>query len=76
MSTPTVGRRRTWTDEQLRADELGLDTSHFTGRRKWTDGQLRRAVADGTSWGEVIRLLRMFDNGENRPPASSRVCSR
>jgi hypothetical protein len=49
-----------------RADDLGLDSSHFTGQRKWTDAQLRRAVADGSSWSEVIHLLRMFDNGENR----------
>jgi hypothetical protein len=43
-----------------------LDSSHFTGQRKWTDVQLRRAVADGSSWSEVIHQLRMFDNGENR----------
>jgi hypothetical protein len=49
-----------------RAEDLGLDSSHFTGQRKWTDAQLRRAVADGSSWSEVIRRLRMFDNGENR----------
>ena len=33
-----------------RADEMGLDYSHFTGQRPWGDMELRNAIASASSW--------------------------
>jgi hypothetical protein len=40
-----------------RADQLGLDYTHFTGQRRWTDADLCAAVAASTTWIEVVRLV-------------------
>ncbi len=40
---------------RLRADQLELDYTHFTGQRRWTDADLRAAVAASTTWIEVAR---------------------
>ena len=40
-----------------RADELGLDYSHFRGKRQWSDAQLRQAVAESHSWQELLTRL-------------------
>lgn len=40
-----------------RAAALGLDVRHFTGGRRWTADELSAAVADSTTWAEVVSLL-------------------
>ena len=40
-----------------RADELGLDSTHFLGKRRWSDAQLRQAVSESTTWNEVLTRL-------------------
>ena len=40
-----------------RADQLGLDYTHFTGQRRWTDDDLRAAVATSTTWIEAARAI-------------------
>jgi hypothetical protein len=40
-----------------RAVELNLDSSHFRGKRRWSDDDLRRALADCTSWADVVARL-------------------
>jgi hypothetical protein len=40
-----------------RAQDLGLDTSHFTGRRRWSDEELQDAIAISDSWPEVAQRL-------------------
>jgi hypothetical protein len=40
-----------------RAHDLGLDTSHFTGRRRWSDQELKDAIAISDSWPEVAQRL-------------------
>ena len=40
-----------------RADQLGLDYTHFTGQRRWTDADLCAAVATSTTWIEVARAI-------------------
>jgi len=40
-----------------RADQLGLDYRHFTGRRTWLDGELSKAVASSETWDDVARSL-------------------
>lgn len=40
-----------------RADQLGLDYTHFTGRRRWKDDDLRAAIATSTTWLEVSRAI-------------------
>lgn len=37
-----------------RAAELDLDASHFTGQRRWSDVKLREAVAQASSWTDVM----------------------
>lgn len=55
-----------------RADELGLDSSHFRGKRRWSDEQLRQAVADCNSWEEVIlRLGLSAEHGSIAPHIKS-----
>jgi hypothetical protein len=46
------------------ATQWRLDTSHFTGQRPWSDQHLRMAVAGGSSWAEVLRVLGVNNNGE------------
>jgi hypothetical protein len=48
------------------AQELQLDTSHFTGQRRWTDMQLRDAVIRAASWADILRILELSDNSESR----------
>jgi hypothetical protein len=40
-----------------RAQELGLDHSHFTGQRRWNEDDLRLAVAASRSWMQVLEKL-------------------
>jgi hypothetical protein len=48
-------------------DQLGFDTSHFTGQRRRSDAQLRRAVADAVCWDELIAALGLArDHGDSR----------
>lgn len=42
---------------QRRIAQLGLDTSHITGKRRWTDEDLRNAVSGSTTWAEVTASL-------------------
>jgi hypothetical protein len=51
-----------------RADELGLDHSHFRGKRQWSDAQLRQAVAHCQSWPEVLAQLGLSAKDANLPP--------
>jgi hypothetical protein len=48
-----------------RADNLGLDTSHFRGKRAWSDAQLRRAVMDAQSWDELLTTLGLAPRSGN-----------
>lgn len=48
-----------------RADQLGLDSSHFRGKRRWSDEQLRRAVAEAQSWPEVVERLGLSADSGN-----------
>lgn len=48
------------------AARLGLDTSHFTGRRRWSDLDLKAAVADASSWSELLQRLDVGDTTETR----------
>ncbi len=41
------------------AQRLGLETDHFGPGALWTDQQLKAAVADATSWGQLLSLLGM-----------------
>jgi hypothetical protein len=36
-----------------RADQLGLDHSHFTGQRRWSEDDLRVAIGASRTWGQV-----------------------
>lgn len=47
------------------ADRLGLDTSHFTGRRRWSEADLARAVAEVTTWSEVVASLGLGPGSSN-----------
>lgn len=49
---------------KVRAKDLGLDISHFTGSRRWSDTDLRAAVLDSTSWAGVLKLLAATNNAE------------
>lgn len=40
-----------------RADDLGLDYSHFRGQRRWTDQDLTDAVSESAGWAEVADRL-------------------
>jgi hypothetical protein len=51
-----------------RADELGLDCSHFRGKRRWSDAQLRQAVSDSRSWAEVVTTLGLSVRSGNVAP--------
>lgn len=51
-----------------RANELGLDTSHFRGYRSWSDEQLRDAISGSATWNEVIEKIGLSVNsGTIRP---------
>ncbi|MET8354757.1 MULTISPECIES: hypothetical protein [unclassified Micromonospora] len=49
-TTSTTGVRR-------RAEQLQLDTSHFTGQRLWSDEELARAIRKATTWNDVAIKL-------------------
>ena len=49
-----------------RATELGIDSSHFTQQRRWSDRELRDAVANASSWSDVLRSLGLTDCAEVR----------
>lgn len=51
-----------------RADELGLDTSHFRGMRRWSDAQLRTAISSARTWEEVIGQLGLSSNSRSIRP--------
>jgi hypothetical protein len=51
-----------------RVAELGLETSHFRGRRRWSDEQLRQAVAECTTWEEVVTRLGLSTASGNVQP--------
>jgi hypothetical protein len=40
-----------------RADELGLDHTHFTGQRRWSEDELAAAVASSRTWRQVAAAL-------------------
>lgn len=53
-----TGSKMTGTNAvRLRASQLKLDVSHFTGSRRWTDDDLRGAVSEAQSWNEVALRL-------------------
>lgn len=53
-----TGSKMTGTNAvRVRAAQLKLDVSHFTGSRRWTDEELRTAVAEAQSWNEVALQL-------------------
>jgi hypothetical protein len=47
------------------AARLELDASHFRGKRRWSDDQLRQAVAECTSWEEVVKRLGLAVSSSN-----------
>lgn len=51
-----------------RAEDLGLDTSHFRGARRWTDAQLRSAISGSRTWDEAITKLGLSVNSGNIRP--------
>jgi hypothetical protein len=48
-----------------RAEQLGLDATHFRGQRAWSDDELRAAIKSSTSWGAVLRHLGLGTGGGN-----------
>jgi hypothetical protein len=50
-----------------RADELGLDSSHFLGKRRWSDAELEQAVSESATWNEVLARLGLSTNS-GAPP--------
>lgn len=46
-----------WALVHRRAEELGLDTSHFRGKRKWTEQGLAEAVAEAKTWSGAARKI-------------------
>ena len=64
---------------QRRIRELGLDTSHFTGRgrhpTRWTNEQLMAAVRDSTNYAQVIRKLGLVAAGGNYDQVRERIKS-
>ena len=50
-----------------RADELGLDSSHFLGKRRWSDAELRHAVSESATWNEALMRLGLSTNS-GAPP--------
>lgn len=42
---------------RARAERLGLDYTHFSGRRRWTEARLTEAVASASSWSAVLDSL-------------------
>jgi hypothetical protein len=50
-----------------RADELGLDSSHFLGKRRWSDAKLTHAVSESATWNEVLMRLGLSTNS-GAPP--------
>jgi hypothetical protein len=51
-----------------RADDLGIDSSHFRGKRRWTDPQLRQAVSEARTWEEVVTRLGLSTRSGNVQP--------
>jgi hypothetical protein len=42
---------------RARAEQLGIDYTHFTGQRRWSDRQLATAVAENFNWADVAIAL-------------------
>ncbi|WP_328400168.1 HNH endonuclease [Streptomyces sp. NBC_00390] len=69
--TPTPGSQRYL---RQRMSELGIDTSHFrTARVRHTEERLRAAVAQSTSFKEVVRRLGISPVGGNQAHISRRI---
>jgi hypothetical protein len=49
-----IGRRL-----RERAQDLGIDLSHFSGQRTWSVNDLAAAIAASTSWSEVLDRLNL-----------------
>lgn len=62
LNTTSAGAIRT---VRRRADELGLDSSHFRGMRRWSDQQLRDAISSLGTWDEVVAALGLSANSGN-----------
>ena len=62
---------------QSRVRELGLDTSHFTGKKLshsgWTDAELRVAVGSSLNVAEVIRKIGLIPAGGNYDQVKRRI---
>lgn len=39
------------------AERLGIEHGHFRGQRRWSDRELRTAVAEASTWTEVVNAL-------------------
>lgn len=52
---------------RLRAEELGIDSAHFTGKRQWSDDELRAAIAASTAWPEVVTRLGLSQTSGTNP---------
>lgn len=46
-----------------RAEQLGLDHTHFTGQRRWSDRDLAGAVPVSRTWSEVLDRLGLTSTG-------------
>ena len=46
-----------WALVHRRAEELGLDTSHFRGKRAWTNQGLAEAIATSKTWSGTARKI-------------------
>jgi hypothetical protein len=62
---------------QRRVRDLGLDTTHFTGRSlrpvRWTNDDLRAAVATSTSLAQAMRKLGLIGEGGNYDQIQRRI---
>ncbi len=59
LRSTSAGARRS---VQRRADELGLDCTHFTGQRRWSEDDLTAAVAGSRTWQQVAVALGLSGN--------------
>lgn len=48
-----------------RADELGLDTSHFRGGHRWSDTLLRSAISTSHTWDEAVEHLGLSSTSDS-----------
>lgn len=56
-----------------RADQLGLDWSHFIGNRTWSDADLRNAVEQASTWSDVLRAIDVSDTADARARIKGRA---